>query len=72
MKHYLEKRSMRIAGHRTSVALEPEFWRSIEASAKAQKCSLPVLMASLDAAKKPGQTLASACRVHALNMAEVS
>jgi predicted DNA-binding ribbon-helix-helix protein len=63
---HLEKRSLRIAGHRTSVALEPEFWRALEAITKARGVTMPVFMAKLDAGKHEGQSLASAARVAAL------
>lgn len=68
-KHYLEKRSMRIDGHRTSVALEPEFWAVLEKMAKAQGMSMPVLLAMIDGRKQAGQSLASAARVAALRFA---
>ncbi|NKC33081.1 ribbon-helix-helix domain-containing protein [Falsiroseomonas selenitidurans] len=66
MKH-LHKRSFRLAGHRTSVALEPAFWAALEALARQEACSLAALVARLDAARTdPSLPLASALRVHAL------
>ncbi|MBU8538799.1 ribbon-helix-helix domain-containing protein [Falsiroseomonas tokyonensis] len=66
MKH-LRKRSFRLAGHRTSVALEPEFWTALEALAARQALSLAALVAAVDAARPdPALPLASALRVHAL------
>lgn len=65
----LEKRSMRLAGHRTSVALEPIFWRHLERMAKARSTSLPVLIASIDKDRvknRPTASLASALRVAVL------
>jgi predicted DNA-binding ribbon-helix-helix protein len=65
----LEKRSMRIAGHRTSVALERPFWARLESMAKARSMSLPVLVALVDkerARHRPDASLASALRVEAL------
>jgi predicted DNA-binding ribbon-helix-helix protein len=61
----LKKRSFSIAGHRTSVALEPEFWAVIEREATSANASLATFVASIDAArgKRP---LASALRLHAL------
>lgn len=73
MSTYLEKRSMRLAGHRTSLALEPEFWTGLENSAARMGLSLPVLVAQIDelrAKHHPDQTLASAVRVHVLDCAE--
>jgi predicted DNA-binding ribbon-helix-helix protein len=60
----LKKRSFTIARHRTSVALEPEFWRVLERLAATQGRSLARLVAEIDAAKTAG--LASSLRVHAL------
>ena len=60
----LRKRSFTIARHRTSIALEPEFWKALERSAAARGISLARLVAEIDAAKAGG--LASALRVHAL------
>ena len=61
----LRKRSFSIAGHRTSVALEAEFWAALEAQARVDKLSLAGLVARIDAGR--GQRpLASALRVNAL------
>lgn len=65
----LLKRSMRIAGHRTSIALEQIFWRQLEVLAKARKVSMPVLIAEVDKARavtRPEASLASALRVETL------
>lgn len=43
------KRSVTIAGHRTSVSLEPEFWEALRAIAKARRLSLSALIAGIDA-----------------------
>ncbi|MGX9962538.1 ribbon-helix-helix domain-containing protein [Roseomonas sp. F4] len=69
MRH-LRKRSFRLAGHRTSVALEAEFWVVLEAAAARQGISLAGLVAAVDAARPdPDLPLASALRVQALRMA---
>jgi predicted DNA-binding ribbon-helix-helix protein len=65
----LTKRSFSLAGHRTSVALEPEFWAALEAMARAQNTSLAALVANIDAARAPQSPLASSLRVAALNAA---
>ena len=62
----LVKRSFSLAGHRTSVALEPEFWAALEAEAGAANRRLVALVAEIDAARAPDRPLASALRVHAL------
>lgn len=68
-KGALKKRSMRIAGHRTSLALEPEFWAGLERIARARSQTLPVLIAAIDerrARETPEASLASAVRVFVL------
>lgn len=68
-KGALRKRSMRIAGHRTSLALEPEFWAGLERIARARAQTLPVLIASIDETRgkdSPDASLASAVRVFVL------
>ncbi len=62
----MKKRSFSLAGHRTSVALEPEFWQALEAMAAARGQALAALVAGVDAAREPGVNLASALRVLAL------
>lgn len=65
----LQKRSMRIAGHRTSLALEHEFWTALENIARAKAMTLPVLIASIDERRgktSPDASLASAVRVFVL------
>jgi predicted DNA-binding ribbon-helix-helix protein len=61
----LQKRSLSLEGHRTSVALEPEFWAVLEAAAKARSVSLARLIIDIDAGRGE-RPLASACRVFAL------
>ena len=64
----LRKRSVLLAGHATSLALEPEFWAVLEDMARAEGLSLAGLVARLDA-ELAGRPLASACRVAALSFA---
>jgi predicted DNA-binding ribbon-helix-helix protein len=65
----LRKRSLLLAGHATSVALEPEFWAVLEDMAQARNLSLAGLIAALDA-ERGRRPLASACRVAALHWAK--
>lgn len=65
----LEKRSVSLAGHATSVALEPEFWAVLEAMARAEGTSLAGLLVRLDRGRGE-QPLASASRVAALAFAQ--
>ena len=43
------KRSITIAGHATSISLEPVFWRALEAAAVAHRLPLSALVAEIDA-----------------------
>jgi predicted DNA-binding ribbon-helix-helix protein len=61
----LKKRSFTIAGHRTSVALEPEFWAVLEREAVKGGSSLAGFVAAIDASRG-SRPLASAMRIHAL------
>ncbi|HEY3638077.1 MAG TPA: ribbon-helix-helix domain-containing protein [Rhizomicrobium sp.] len=63
---FLKKRSFSIAGHRTSVALEQEFWTALEHQAHRSHQSLSALVATIDAARAT-RPLASALRVAALS-----
>ena len=60
----LRKRSLNLAGHATSLALEPEFWAVLEALAAARGLRLAALVAEIDA-RRGARPLASACRVAA-------
>lgn len=77
----MRKRSISLNGHRTSIALEPEFWTALERFAKADDRSLPSLISEIDQARldrappqSPAQNapqyttqgLASALRVYVL------
>lgn len=61
----LRKRSLSLAGHATSLALEAEFWAMLEQMAAADGVSLPELIARIDG-ERGRSLLASACRVRAL------
>ena len=56
----LVKRSFSLAGHRTSVALEAEFWAVLLRMAQARGQSLSALVAVVDATRGPDRPLASA------------
>ena len=66
MSAFLVKRSLSLSGHRTSVALEAEFWLALEMLAGREGCSLRVLIAGIDAERDASTPLASALRVRAL------
>lgn len=63
------KRSMSLAGHATSVALETEFWAVLEDCARFRGQSLTALIGAIDAGRG-GRPLASACRLAALEFAK--
>ncbi|MBR0655702.1 ribbon-helix-helix domain-containing protein [Plastoroseomonas arctica] len=64
---HLAKRSVSLAGHRTSIALEPAFWTALERIAQHRGVSLTGLIGQVDAARaEGGAPLASALRVFAL------
>ncbi len=43
------KRSMTIAGHPTSISLEPPFWTALEEAARLRELPLSALVARIDA-----------------------
>ena len=65
----LVKRSLNLAGHSTSVALEPEFWAALEALSGERAVSLSTLLVTLDE-ERGDRPLASALRVAALMAAQ--
>ncbi len=61
----LRKRSVLLAGHATSIALEPEFWAVLDEMAVGRGSSLAALVVAIDA-ERNDRPLASACRVATL------
>ena len=60
------KRSMTVAGHQTSISLEPLFWDRLRAAAEADGLPVNALVAQIDVARLESQTpcgLASAIRL---------
>jgi predicted DNA-binding ribbon-helix-helix protein len=64
----LKKRSVNLAGHATSLALEPEFWAVLDRAAAHEALSLAGLVQRIDL-ERGERPLASACRVFALTRA---
>ena len=65
------KRSLTIAGHRTSISLEPEFWDALREVAAAQGLTVAALVARVDesraaAGDQEAGGLSAALRVHVL------
>jgi len=61
----MEKRSFSIAGHRTSIALEPAFWQGLEAIAAARGLSLAATVRNIDETRQT-PNLSSAIRLAVL------
>ncbi|MDF2688237.1 MAG: aryl-sulfate sulfotransferase [Microvirga sp.] len=60
------KRSVSIAGHRTSISLEEPFWEGLREIAEREKRSVQSLIGRIDA-ERGEQNLSSAIRVFVLN-----
>jgi predicted DNA-binding ribbon-helix-helix protein len=63
----MAKRSLTIAGHRTSISLEEAFWRALAEIAAEKKTSIAGLVATIDRARPEETNLSSAIRVHVLD-----
>jgi predicted DNA-binding ribbon-helix-helix protein len=59
------KRSVSIAGHRTSISLEEPFWEVLREIAEREKLSVQALIGRIDA-ERGEQNLSSAIRVFVL------
>ena len=66
MKSPVVKRSIVIAGHKTSVSLEDAFWRGLKEIASGREATLSELVASIDADRQHGN-LSSALRLFVLD-----
>ena len=66
MKSSVIKRSIVVAGHKTSVSLEDAFWRGLKEIAGGRNVTLSDLVAAIDAARQHGN-LSSAIRLFVLD-----
>jgi predicted DNA-binding ribbon-helix-helix protein len=66
MKSPVVKRSIVLAGHKTSVSLEDEFWRGLKEIAGKRLMSLSTLVDTIDEERQHGN-LSSALRLFVLN-----
>jgi predicted DNA-binding ribbon-helix-helix protein len=66
MKSPVVKRSIVIAGHKTSISLEDAFWKALKDIAIARRATLSDLVASIDAERQHGN-LSSAIRLFVLD-----
>ena len=60
------KKSLILSGHKTSVALENDFWTALEMIAKDKSISMDSIIQTIDKKERNG-SLASALRVFILN-----
>jgi predicted DNA-binding ribbon-helix-helix protein len=66
MKSPVVKRSIVIAGHKTSVSLEDAFWKGLKEIADARNMTLSDIVASIDSQRRHGN-LSSAIRLFVLD-----
>ncbi len=66
MKSPVVKRSIVIAGHKTSVSLEDEFWKGLKEIATNREMTLSDLVATIDTDRRQGN-LSSAIRLFVLD-----
>jgi predicted DNA-binding ribbon-helix-helix protein len=59
-----EKRSVTIAGHRTSLSLEPSFWKELKIIADNANISLSAYISAIDDARPETTNLSSAIRLY--------
>jgi len=71
MKSAVVKRSIVIAGHKTSVSLEDAFWNGLKAIAKVRKINLSDLVASIDTQRQHAN-LSSAIRLFVLDFYQLN
>src|SRR5262245_9441075 len=66
MRTSIAKRSIVIAGHKTSVSLEDAFWRTLKEIADSRHLTLSELVAEIDGGRQRGN-LSSAIRLFVLD-----
>jgi predicted DNA-binding ribbon-helix-helix protein len=62
----MSKRSISIAGHRTSISLEQPFWQALAEVAAARGTSIAAIVAEIDRNRADDINLSAAIRVFAL------
>lgn len=63
----MAKRSLTVAGHRTSISLEDPFWQGLAEIAAARRASIASVVASIDRGRPDGTNLSAAIRVAVLD-----
>jgi predicted DNA-binding ribbon-helix-helix protein len=66
MKSLVAKRSIVVAGHKTSVSLEDAFWEGLKEIARGRNITLSELFAAIDSERRQGN-LSSAIRLFVLD-----
>lgn len=67
MKSTIHKRSLEIAGHKTSVSLEDEFWSALKEIARDDGVTVFDLTTRIDDGRAPKSNLSSAIRLFVLD-----
>lgn len=68
MNHtHLKKRSLQLSGHRTSIALEQEFWDILDHMAFVKGQTLAHMISEIDTKRSPDHPLSSILRITTLN-----
>jgi predicted DNA-binding ribbon-helix-helix protein len=62
----VDKRSITISGHRTSISVEEPFWQALGEIAKSRNVSIAALIAEIDRKRPADGGLSSAIRLHVL------
>ena len=62
----MNKHTVKVNGHNTSVLIEAEFWQELKLISKKEAKSLTVIISNIDKNKKT-QNLSSAIRLYILN-----
>jgi predicted DNA-binding ribbon-helix-helix protein len=62
----MTKRSLTVAGHRTSISIEEPFWDGLAEMASARKTSLAAVVAQIDRTRPEGTNLSAAVRIAVL------
>ncbi len=63
----MSKRSITIAGHRTSISLEPPFWEALSEIAASRATSVAALVVEVDRDRADDTNLSAALRMFALD-----
>ncbi|HVY20837.1 MAG TPA: ribbon-helix-helix domain-containing protein [Bauldia sp.] len=62
----MTKRSLTVAGHRTSISIEEPFWDGLAEMAAARKSSVAAIVASVDRTRPGNTNLSAAVRIAVL------